>query len=112
VAAPSGYSFKTALTFEQLRERLATLGHGDWQERDSDIYGTYLTGKLWGVRMRIYDGQGMVSELGTYDAGGYMLLDYARSAIDQISDAHDRRIRDELLPALDVTHWKPDERND
>ena len=110
--APSGYSFKSALTLEQICERLAQLGHGEWEERDSAIYGTYISGALWGVRMRIYDGVGCVSEVGVYAPGGFMLLDYARADIDKISDAHDRRIRTELLTKLDITEWKPDERND
>ena len=112
MSPPSGYSFKSALGFGQIRERLAQLGHGEWEERDSDIYGTYIRGQLWGVHMRIYDGVGCQSELGTYDAGGFMLLDYSRSSIDKISDAQDQRIRAELLPALEVTEWKPDDRND
>ena len=110
--APSGYSFKSSLTFEEIRARLAELGHGDWEERESDIYGTYIHGELWGVRMRIYDGVGCMSELGTYNPNGYMLLDYGRRAIDKISEGHDRRIRTELLTKLDIIEWKPDERND
>ena len=42
MAPPTGYSFKSALTFEQIRARLAELGHGTWEVRDSDTYGTYL----------------------------------------------------------------------
>src|SRR5262245_66565970 len=99
--APTGYAFKSALTFAQIRERLAYLGHGEWDERDNDTYGTYLWGRLWGVPMRIWDGQGGGSEIGTYDPQGFMLLDYARAALDKISDAHDARIRAEPLPALD-----------
>ncbi len=112
MSAPCGYAFRSVLAFEQLRDRLAQLGHGEWQERDNDVYGTYIAGALWGVRMRIWDGIGCQSEYGTYDPGGYMLLDYARSALELVSDAHDRRIREELLPALEVTEWKPEDRND
>ena len=109
---PSGYSFKSKLTFAQIRARLAELGHGEWEERDNDTYGTYIRGDVWGVKMRIYDGEGGGSEIGIYNPQGYMLLDYARSAIDKISDAHDARIRKELLPELDVIELKPDDRND
>src|SRR5262249_23477086 len=109
---PSGYAFKSTLTFEQIRERLAQLGHGEWDERDNDTYRTYIRGQPWGVTMRIYDGLGGGSEIGTYDPQGFMLLDYSLSALDQISDAHDARIRAELLPALEVTEWKPEDRND
>jgi hypothetical protein len=39
-----------------------------------------------------------------------MLLDYARGS--QPTPEIDRRIRGELLPALDVVEWREDERND
>ncbi|HEX5063775.1 MAG TPA: hypothetical protein VFV99_30560 [Kofleriaceae bacterium] len=109
---PSGYSFKSNLTFAQIRARLAELGHGTWEERESDIYGSYIRGQAFGVWMRIYDGVGCTSELGTYDPKGFMLLDYARRALADISAAHDKRVREELLPALDVTEWHEDEGND
>ena len=109
---PQGYSFKTTLSWYGLRARLKELGHGTWDERDNDTYGTYITGKLWGVQMRIWDGHGGGSELGTYDPKGYLLLDYARSALDKVSYEQDEKIRTKLLPKLDIVEWKPDERND
>ena len=107
---PSGYSFKSALSFTEIQARLESLGHGVWEERDSAWYGTYISGTLWGVRMRIFDGEGQHSEAGKYDPRGFMLLDYSRSATP--TEEHDARIRDELFPALEVLESKPDERND
>ena len=110
MAIPSGYSFRSRLTFAVIRQRLQALGHGEWEERESTWYGDYLSGSLWGVRMRIFDGQGAVSEAGSYDPKGFMLLDYARDAIP--SAEQDARIRTELFPQLEVIEWSPDERND
>jgi len=111
VRAPTGYRFKSRLTFAQIRARLNELGHGTWEERDSGIYGDYIRGELWGVRMRIFDGQGAVSDLGSYDPKGFLLLDYARHP-ETIEAAFDARLRDELLPALEATEIHADERND
>ena len=110
MSLPWAYSFKSQLTFEQIRARLAELGHGDWEERDSDVYGGYIRGHLWGVRMRIFDGKGSVSEFGSYSPRGFMLLDYAKRA--PAGPDHDARLRDELFAALAVTEWKPAEPND
>ena len=110
MSLPTGYSFKSRLSFTELTWRLDGLGHGRWDHGDSAWYGNYIRGELWGVRMRIFDGRGQANEGGTYDPGGYMLLDYARGA--QPTTEHDSRIRDELFPALEVTEYKRDERND
>ena len=107
---PDGYSFRSQLTFEVIRQRLQALGHGEWQERESAWYGDYLSGSLWGVRMRIFDRQGTVSEAGSYDPKGFMLLDYARDS--KASAEQDVRIRTELFPQLEVIEWRLDERND
>ena len=110
MAPPSGYSFKSRLSFVEIRARLDELGHGVWNERESSWYGDYIAGSLWGARMRIFDGNGCGNEAGTYDPRGFMLLDYAHGA--KPTPDVDRRIREQLLPALDVIEWHEDERND
>ena len=109
---PAGYAFKLDTTTPALKAKLAALGHGVWEDWESTSYGDYIFGKLWGVTMRIFDGQGTVSELGTYDPEGYMLLDFARSARDQRSEELHHHIVDQLFPALGITEWKPDDGND
>jgi hypothetical protein len=110
MALPSGFSFKSRLSFVEIRARVEELAHDRWTERESSWYGDYIAGTLWGVRLRIFDGAGGGNEAGTYDPRGYMLLDYARGS--QPTPEIDRRIRGELLPALDVVEWREDERND
>jgi hypothetical protein len=110
MSLPSGYSFKTTLSWIELQARLVQLGHGTWEERESAWYGDYLSGELWGSHMRIFDGQGGGNELGTYDPKGFLLIDYGKRG--EPTDEIDRRLREELFPALEVTEWKPDERND
>lgn len=107
---PTGYAFKSRLSFTEIRWRLDGLGQGRWEDGDSAWYGNYIRGQLWGVAMRIFDGRGQVNEAGSYDPGGYMLLDYARG-VRPTAD-HDERLRTELFPALEVIEYKPDERND
>jgi hypothetical protein len=109
-ALPTGYRFATGLGLGELRQRLRELGHGAWQERESSWYGDYVAGELWGVRRRIFDGEGAANEVGTYDPGGSFLLDYARGATPTAEQ--DRRIREELLPSIGVADWTADERND
>ena len=106
------YAFKSALSLFQIRDRLRELGHGEWQERDNDHYGDYIAGDLWGARMRIFSDGGGGSELGTYDPKGYMLIDYSRSGLDKANEAHNRRIREELFPSIEVIEWHPEDRND
>jgi hypothetical protein len=109
---PGGYAFKLDTTMNELKAKLAALGHGEWQDWESNSYGDYIFGYLWGVRMRIYDGQGTQSDFGTYDPGGYMLLDYARGEWDKRSEELHIRIVDILFPALGITEWKPDVGNE
>jgi hypothetical protein len=110
MALPTGFSFKSRLAFAEIRARVEQLGQDRWTERESSWYGDYIAGTLWGVGLRIFDGMGCVNEAGTYDPRGYMLLDYARGS--HPTPELDRRIRDELLPALDAVEWREDERND
>ena len=100
------------MSMADLRAKLRELGHGEWQDWESNSYGDFIFGQLWGVRMRIFDGQGTQSELGTYDPQGHMLLDYGRGGGDQISEEHHIKIVDILFPALGITEWKPDDPND
>ena len=111
--APHGYAFKLDTTMDALKDRLKALGHGEWIDWESNSYGDYITGYLWGRRMRIYDGQGTQSEFGTYDPEGYMLLDFARSEHGKpLDEEHHIKIVDILFPALGITEWKPDVGND
>ena len=110
MALPTGYSFRSVLSIEQIRTRLQELGHGEWEEGDSAWYGDYIRGDLWGTYMRIFDGHGQANEFGRYDPKGFMLLDYGRRGTPTAE--MDTRIRDELFPALQVIEWKPDEAND
>jgi len=110
MALPSAYSFKSRLSFDEIRTRLEGLGHGEWEDGDSAWYGNYIRGSLWGNRMRIFDGGGQINEGGKYDPGGYMLIDYGKRG--DPDEETDRRLREELFPALEVTELKPDERND
>ena len=109
---PAGYAFKLALSMGELRAKLAALGHGVWQDWESNSYGDFIFGELWGVRMRIFDGQGTTSDFGTYDPNGYMLLDYGRYGSDNRSEEHHIRIVDILFPALGIAEWKPDDGNE
>jgi hypothetical protein len=100
------------MSMEELKDKLRALGHGEWQDWETNMYGDLIFGHLWGVRMRIFDGQGTTSDWGTYDPKGYMLLDYGRGGSDKRTEEHHIQIVDILFPALGVTEWKPDDPND
>jgi hypothetical protein len=109
---PAGYAFKLDTTMSELKAKLKKLGHGQWEDWESNSYGDYIFGELWGMHMRIFDGQGTQSDFGTYDPQGYMLLDYARGESMKRTEEHHIKIVDILFPALGITEWKPDDGND
>ena len=104
------YAFNSERSLQAFRDQLRSLGHGEFLERESSWYGDYISGIVWGVNIRIFDGAGGGNEIATYDPKGFWLLDFGRG--EQPTEAQQARIRDELLPALGITDWKPDEGND
>ena len=109
---PAAYAFKLDLGLGELKAKLRALGHGEWQDWESNSYGDFIFGELWGVRMRIFDGQGTTSDFGTYDPKGHLLLDYGRYGSDKRTEEQHIKIVDILFPALGITEWKPDEPNE
>lgn len=109
---PAAYAFKLDTSLNELKAKLRALGHGEWQDWESNSYGDFIFGELWGLHMRIFDGQGTTSDFGTYDPQGHMLLDYGRYGSDKRTEEQHIKIVDILFPALGVTEWRPDDGND
>jgi hypothetical protein len=99
---PAGYAFRLDLDLPALKSKLRALGHGEWQDWESNSYGDFIFGELWGVRMRIFDD----------DPQGNMILDYGRYASDKRSEEQHIRIVDILFPALGIAEWRPDVGNE